>query len=116
MLRSVRFLAVASAIGVAAGCGSSGSDSSTTTPTIDPAKIEPQLVQELAQSAGVSAAGVNLDCPEGEPAEQGHKFDCTLTAADGSQVIVNVTVTSAEVSGDQLNYHVHGVVPKSQFK
>ena len=111
-----RVLLTAAAIGFAAGCGSSGSDSTTATPTIDPAKIEPELLDDLSQFAGVDPNTVGLDCPSGEPAEEGHEFNCTLTAPDGSTAVVNVTVTNVEVSGDQVDYHVHGVVPKSQFK
>ncbi|HYU60174.1 MAG TPA: DUF4333 domain-containing protein [Solirubrobacterales bacterium] len=102
-------------IAVTTGCGSGG-DSTTTTPTIDPAKIEPTLRDRLSQSAGVDPSGVSVDCPSGEPAEEGRQFNCTLTASDGTTATVRVTVTSAVVSGGQVDYHVHGVVPKSQFK
>jgi hypothetical protein len=103
------------ATALAIGCGSSDTGT-TTTPTVDPAKIEPTLVTQLSQQAGVDPSTVSLDCPSGEPAEQGHEFNCTLTAPDGSTATVRVTVTSAVVHGDQLDYHVEGVVPKGQFK
>jgi hypothetical protein len=97
-----------------AGCSASVSTSSN--PTIDPAKIEPILVKRLAANAGVSPRGVTLDCPSGEPAVEGTKFDCTLTAADGSKAEVNATVTSVERDGGQVNYHVDATVPRGQFK
>jgi hypothetical protein len=110
-------IAAACVIALVPGCGSGGgSETTSTTPTIDPAKIEPTLVVKLSQSVGVDPSNVSLDCPSGEPAEEGHEFNCTLTAPDGSTAIVDVTVDSVVVSGDQLDYHVSGVVPKSQFK
>jgi Domain of unknown function (DUF4333) len=92
-----------------AGCGSGG-DSST--PTIDPATIEPELLNNLAQDAGIDPSGFTMDCPSGEPAVEGQKFDCTIVGSDGDTKTVNVTVTDVTVSGDQVNYHVEGVVPK----
>jgi hypothetical protein len=110
-------VAAACAIAAAPGCGSDDSgDGTSTTPTIDPAKIEPKLRDDLSQYAGVDPSTVGLKCPSGEPAEEGRQFKCTLTAADGSSATVRVTVTRVVVSGDQLNYHVEGVVPRSQFK
>ena len=81
-----------------------------------PAEIEPDLIDDLAQFAGVDPTTVGLDCPSEVPAEEGYEFECALTAPDGSTGIVEVTVTRAVVSGDQLDYEVDGVVPKGQFK
>ncbi len=116
-MRSVKpyaILALLSAL--LAGCSVSLSTSSSDKPTIDPAKIEPILVQRLAANAGVSPKGVTLDCPSGEPAVEGTKFDCTLTAADGTTAKVNATVTSVERNGGEINYHVDATVPRGQFK
>jgi hypothetical protein len=101
---------VAAALGVAAGCG--GDED----PTVDPEQIEPQLVENLSADSGVDPAGVSLDCPSGEPAEEGHEFECTLTAPNGDEVRVRVTVTDVEISGDTADYHVDAVVPPAQFK
>jgi Domain of unknown function (DUF4333) len=102
------------AIALVTGCG--GDDDTTTTPAIDTADIEPQLLERLAQDAGVDPTGDEMDCPSGEPAEEGHEFKCTLTAADGSTATVRVTITQAVVSGDELHYEYDAVVPKGQFK
>lgn len=109
------FVAAVCVIAMATGCGSGGDSTSTTptTPTIDPAKIEPTISDHLSQTAG---PGASVDCPSGEPAEEGRQFNCTLTASDGSTATVRVTVTRAVVSGDQLDYDIDWVVPKSQFK
>jgi Domain of unknown function (DUF4333) len=103
------------AIALVTGCGGDDDDT-TTTPTLDPADYEQQLIDDLAQFAGVDPSTVGLDCPSGVPAEEGHKFNCTLTAPDGSTADVRVTVTRAVVEGDQLDYEVEGVVPRGQFK
>jgi hypothetical protein len=104
------------AVALASGCGGDDDGETTTTPAVDPAAIEPQLLENLAADVGVDPSGDELDCPEGEPAEEGHQFNCTLTASDGSTATVRVTVTSAVVSGDTLDYDVEAVVPKGQFK
>jgi Domain of unknown function (DUF4333) len=98
------------AAAVAAGCGSDED------PTVDPAQIEPQLVNRLSADAGVNPDDVSLACPSGEPAEEGHEFECTLTAPNGDEVRVEVTVTDVETSGDEVNYHVESFVPPGQFK
>lgn len=95
---------------VASGCGGSS------TPTVDSAKIEPELVNNLARNAGVSPTGVKMSCPSGEPATKGTRFRCKLTAADGSTANVRVTVTSVTTANGRIHYQVHGVVPKGQFK
>jgi hypothetical protein len=114
-MRSGCLGATALTIALLIGCGGDDDDT-TTTPTLDPAQFEPQLIDGLAQDAGVDPSTVELDCPSGEPAEEGHQFNCTLTAPDGSTAMVRVTVTRAVVSGDELDYRVEGVVPKGQFK
>jgi hypothetical protein len=97
------------------GCGSDDSDDAASA-TIDPAKIEPQLRDDLSRDAGVDPANVSLDCPSGEPATEGHRFKCTLTAPDGTTATVRVTVASAVVSDNEVDYHVEARVPGSQFK
>lgn len=106
------------ATGVASGCGGGVTitSPSPSEPTLDPAILEPQLREKLSKDAGVDPAEVAVSCPSGEPLEEGHMFECTLTAPDGSTASVRVTVTSAVVSSGQLRYHVDAVVPRSQFK
>jgi hypothetical protein len=103
-------LATVAALALSAGCG--GDDE----PTVDPAQIEPTLVERLSADAGVDPADVSLDCPSGEPAEENHEFECTLTAPNGDEVRVAVTVTDVETSGDEVDYRVEAFVPPSQFK
>jgi hypothetical protein len=106
--------AAALTLALVSGCG--GDDDETTTPTIDAADLEPQLLDRLAQDTGADPTGVELDCPSEQPAEEGHEFDCTLSAADGSTATVKVTITSAVVEGDELTYEYDAVVPKGQFE
>ena len=59
--------------------------------------------------ANVDPEKVSVDCPDGEKAEEGNKFDCTLTAPNGDEVTVNVTITNG---GDSFEAQV----PQQQFK
>lgn len=86
-------------LAVAAGCGSS---------TIDSADLQTELADQLAPQAGVRPADVSVACPDDEAAERGHRFDCTLTAPNGDEVIVNVTIRNDEGGFD-------AVVPPQQF-
>jgi hypothetical protein len=65
-------LAVAvAALALAAGCGGDDDDETTTTPSIDPAAIEPQLLENLAADAGVDPSGDELDCPRASRRRRG---------------------------------------------
>ncbi len=86
---------------VIGGCG--------TTTTIDHADLESELREQLSADAGVDPEGVSVSCPEGIEAEEGHEFTCTLTAPDGSEAIVEVTLTDDEGSFE-------AVVPPQQFE
>lgn len=77
--------------------------------TIDTDDLESQLVEQLSKNAGVSSDGVSVECPNDITAEEGKKFDCTLTASDDSEVTVNVTLTDDDGG-------FNAVVPKDQFK
>jgi hypothetical protein len=81
-----------------AGCGD----------TIDNADLEDQLRTDLSQDAGVDPAGVSVSCPSDEKAEKGNAFDCTLTAPNGDEVTVNVTITDDDGSFEAK-------VPPQQF-
>ena len=83
----------------AAGCGN----------TVDSGQMEEDLTTQLSEDAGVDPADVSVDCPDDEEAEEGNKFDCTLTAPNGDEVIVNVTITDG---GDSFE----AVVPEQQFR
>lgn len=50
-----------------------------------------------------------MSCPDDEEAEDGNEFDCTLTAPNGDEVTVNVTMT-----GDDGGFDA--VVPPQQFE
>jgi hypothetical protein len=69
---------------LAAGCGS----------TIDAADLESQLQNQLSADAGVDPAYVSVDCPDDQSADKGTKFDCELSAPNGDEVTVNVTITN----------------------
>ena len=76
---------------------------------IDTGQMEQDLVGQLSLDAGVDPAQVSVECPEGEEAEGGTKFQCTLTAPNGDEVAVDVTITEG---GDSFQ----AVVPPQQFE
>jgi Domain of unknown function (DUF4333) len=84
---------------LAAGCGN----------TVDSGQMEEDLVTQLSEQAGVDAADVSVDCPDDEEAEEGNQFDCTLTAPNGDEVTVNVTITN---DGESFEAEV----PEQQFR
>lgn len=91
--------AVAALALAGAGCGD----------TIDAADLEGQLADQLAPQAGVDPADVSVDCPDDQEAKEGSEFQCTLTAPNGDEVQVDVTLTDDEGGYD-------AVVPPEQFK
>jgi hypothetical protein len=93
---AVAALAATAAL-VVAGCGN-----------VDAADLEGKLADQLAPQAGVDPADVTVDCPDDQAKEEGAKFDCTLTAPNGDEVTVNVTLTDG---GDSFE----AVVPPQQF-
>jgi hypothetical protein len=100
---SARSLIAVVAVGVvgilAAGCGEE---------TIDSAQMEQDLAVQLANDAGVDPAEVSVECPTEEQAEEGNEFECTLTAPNGDEVAVDVTITDGGEGFD-------AVVPPQQF-
>lgn len=52
---------------------------------------------------------MSVECPEGQEAEEGNEFQCTLTAPNGDEVAVDVTITEG---GDSFE----AVVPPQQFE
>lgn len=66
--------------------------------TIDSADLESQLTEKLSADAGVDPAKVSVACPDDEESEKGNEFDCTLTAPNGDEVTVNVTITDDDGS------------------
>jgi hypothetical protein len=105
LTRSVATRAAILAVGAvaAAGVAACGDE------TVDTGQLESDLSGQLSQDAGVDPADVSVDCPDDEPKEEGQKFDCTLTAPNGDEVTVNVTLTDG---GDQFE----AVGPTQQFK
>ena len=73
--------------------------------TIDSADLESQLADQLSAQAGVKASQVSVDCPDDQKVEKGAEFTCNLTAPNGDDVTVNVTLTD-----DSGNYDA--TVPK----
>ncbi|MQA76075.1 MAG: DUF4333 domain-containing protein [Solirubrobacterales bacterium] len=84
---------------LAAGCGGS---------TVDNEQMEQDIAGQMSAQAGVDAAQVAVACPSDEKAEDGNEFDCRLTAPNGDEVTVNVTLTDG---GDSFE----AVVPPQQF-
>ena len=70
--------------------------------TIDTNDLESQLTEKLSADAGVDPAKVSVACPDDEESEKGNKFDCTLTAPNGDEVTVNVTITDDEGGYDAV--------------
>ncbi|GIK77857.1 MAG: DUF4333 domain-containing protein [Acidobacteria bacterium] len=98
--KTIAAVAAAAALGLAAaGCGN----------TIDAADLEGQLADQLAPQANVDPADVSVDCPDDQEAEEGSEFQCTLTAPNGDEVQVDVTLTDDEGGYD-------AVVPPEQFE
>ena len=93
-LRRLAIVAPAAAASLAlAACG---------TETIDNADLESQLAEQLSADAGVDPEGVEVVCPEDQEVEDGREFDCTLTAPNGDEVTVRVTLTDDEGSFDAV--------------
>ena len=87
--------------GVALSIGACGN-------TLDAEDLEGELVDQLSTDAGVDPEGVSVDCPGDIEAEEGRKFECNLTAPNGDEVTVEVTLTDdkggfeAEVPPEQF--------------
>ena len=90
---------VAAASLAVAGCGN----------TVDNQAMEEDLAEQLSADANVDPADVSVTCPDDEEAEEGNEFECTLTAPNGDEVTVAVTLTEG---GDSFD----AVVPPQQFK
>jgi hypothetical protein len=78
------------------------------TKTIDSEDLEQQLTEQLSADAGVNPDDVSVECPDDIEAEEGREFDCTLTAPNGDEVRVEVTLTDDEGGFE-------AVVPPEQF-
>jgi Domain of unknown function (DUF4333) len=92
---------VAPALGACSGEVSVGGET-----TVDSGDLEQQLADQLAPQAGVKPANVSVACPDDQKVEKGARFTCTLTAPNGDEVPVNVTLKNDDGSYD-------AVVPKN---
>jgi hypothetical protein len=101
--RRTRAAAALAAIAAAAGLAACGES------TIDNADLESKLTDQLSADAGVDPADVSVACPDDESAEKGNEFQCTLTAPNGDEVQVDVTITDDDGGFD-------AVVPPEQFE
>lgn len=75
---------LAAALATTAALGACGTE------TIDNADLE----EQLGENAGVEPEGV--ECPDDIEIEEGREFNCTLTAPNGDEVDVDVTLTDDE--------------------
>lgn len=67
----------------AAGCGSS----------VDADQMEQDIITDFVEGTDFKEADLAVDCPDDQDAEEGNEFDCVLTAPNGDEVTVNVTIT-----------------------
>jgi hypothetical protein len=79
-----RIIMLAAALATTAALGACGTE------TIDNADLE----EQLGENAGVEPEGV--ECPDDIEIEEGREFNCTLTAPNGDEVDVDVTLTDDE--------------------
>ena len=76
--------------------------------TLDADDLEGELAEQLSADAGVNPDDVSVACPEDIEAEEGREFECILTAPNGDEVTVEVTLTNddggfeAEVPPEQF--------------
>jgi hypothetical protein len=82
---------------IAAGCGS----------TIDADQMEQDIIEDFVRGTDFQRDQLAVDCPDDESADEGNEFDCILTAPNGDEVTVNVTITEG---GDAFE----AVVPPQQ--
>jgi hypothetical protein len=93
MKRAIAGTAAVAALALAgAGCGD----------TVDAADLEQQLADQLAPQANVDPADVSVDCPDDQEAKEGTEFQCVLTAPNGDEVQVDVTLTDDEGGYDAV--------------
>ncbi len=59
--------------------------------TLDTGDVSKEIGASLEKEAGQKPKKV--DCPSDVEVKEGKRFDCTVTAADGSTVKANVTLT-----------------------
>lgn len=82
---------------IAAGCGSS----------VDADQMEQDIIADFVKGADFKEEDLAVDCPDDQDAEEGNEFDCVLTAPNGDEVTVNITITD---DGDSFE----AVVPPQQ--
>lgn len=68
--------------------------------TVEPGELERQVSSSLAAQVGQTPA--DMDCPDPLEREVGASTRCTLTAQDGTQF--GVTVTVNKVDGDNVSF------------
>lgn len=82
---------------VAAGCGES----------VDADQMEQDIITDFVKGTDFKEEDLAVDCPDDQDAEEGNEFDCVLTAPNGDEVTVNITITD---DGDSFE----AVVPPQQ--
>jgi hypothetical protein len=65
------------------------SSACTRTKTLDGDQLNQVLATSLARK--LDTQGITVTCPDDQPAEAGHTFDCTATNPNGTQITLHVT-------------------------
>ncbi|SEG65647.1 protein of unknown function [Thermomonospora echinospora] len=76
--------------------------------TVAASEVEAQIAGKLAGQLGGKPRSVS--CPADLRGEVGATLQCSLVTADGTERVVNITVTS--VDGDQINYDIKSPAPQ----
>ena len=80
-MRRGALVLVVAMVAIAGGC--------TRTKTLDADGLNEALATDLQNK--LNTEGISVSCPDDQPAEAGHTFDCTATNPDGSQITLHVT-------------------------
>lgn len=61
--------------------------------TLDDARLEQVITEGIQTQTGVTLT--SIDCPSGQPLQEGNTFTCTAATPDGSTLQITVTQTDS---------------------
>jgi len=99
--RLAPLVALAAASLALGACGGDDDDA------VDTSGFEEGIASGLAEETGEEPTSV--ECPDETEVEEGTEFECTATASDGTEAVVEVTLTD-----DEGNFNLY--VPPEQFE